>query len=147
MEARKMLDIVLVGVGTDCVSIVAQAINELREEAKIEAIIFDRDERYGELADRSYPQKTIEDIPGLVFDKLLICCKSGIMEEGMKLFCEELSLPRSKCGSYITHKIGPHKIAWDQVKTREDLVEQICFSEGLNDLERFFGGQNRALSK
>ncbi len=70
MEARKMLDIVLVGVGTDCVSIVAQAINELREEAKIEAIIFDRDERYGELADRSYPQKTIEDIPGLVFDKL-----------------------------------------------------------------------------
>ena len=143
-----MLDIVLVGVGTDCVSIVAQAINELREEAKIEAIIFDRDERYGELADRSYPQKTIEDIPGLVFDKLLICCKSGIMEEGVKLFCEELSLPRSKCGSYITHKIGPHKIAWDQVKTREDLVEQICFSEGLNDLERFFyGGQHRALSK
>ena len=42
-----MLEIILVGIGTDCVSIVEQAINELREEARIQAIIFDRDERYG----------------------------------------------------------------------------------------------------
>ena len=60
------------------------------------------------------------------------------MEESVKLFCEELNIPRSRCGSYITHKIGPHKIVWDQVKSKEDLVEQICFSEELNDLERFF---------
>lgn len=143
-----MMDIVLVGVGEDCVSIVDQAINELREENRIKAIIFDRDERYRELADRSYPQKTIEDLPGMSFDKLFICSRNCIMEESVKLFCEELALPRSKCGSYITYKIGPHKIAWDQVKTRDDLVEQICLSDNLNDLERFFyGGQHRTLSK
>ncbi len=143
-----MQDIILVGIGESSVSIVEQAINELREEVRIEAVIFDRDERYRELVDQSYPQKTIEDLPGLSFDKLLICSRNCIMEESVKLFCKELNLPRSKCSSYITYKLGPHKIAWDQVETEEDLVEQICFSENLNDLERFFyGGQHRQLSK
>lgn len=148
MEEQKMSDIILVGIGTDCVSIVDQAISELRKTCGIKAVIFDRDEQYAELINKSYPQKVIEDIPEMTFDKLLICCRSCIAEEAVELFCQEINLPRSKCGSYITHKIGPHKIAWDQVKTRENLVEQICFSEGLNDLERFFyGGQHRQLSK
>jgi hypothetical protein len=148
VKEQKLPEIILVGIGTDCVSIVDQAINELRDEIKIGAVVFDCDERYNELADKTYPQKTIEDLPGLFFDKLLICSRSYIMEESVKLFCEELNIPRSRCGSYITHKIGPHKIVWDQVKSKEDLVEQICFSEELNDLERFFyGGQHRTLNK
>ena len=78
-----MMDIVLVGIGEDCVSIVDQAINELREENRIKAIIFDRDERYRELADRSFPQKTIEDLPDMPFDKLFICSRNCIMEESV----------------------------------------------------------------
>ena len=45
MEEQKMIDIVLVGVGEDSVSIVDQAINELGEETRIKAVVFDRDER------------------------------------------------------------------------------------------------------
>lgn len=143
-----MLSIILVGIGVDCVSIVDQAVRELRDKVRIEAIIFDCDERYNEIADKSYAQKKIEDLPGLDFDKLLICCRSCIAEESVKLFCEELELPRSKCGSYITYKIGPHKIDWDQVNTKENLADQIRLSRSLNDLERFFyGGQHRLLSK
>ena len=148
MEEEKKLKVILIGIGEDCVSIVDQAIHDLKEKNRIEAVIFDRDTRYDELSDKSYPQFMIEDLPGLTFDKLLICSRYCIMEESVKLFCEELGLSRSQCGSYITHKIGPHKIAWDKVTIMEDLVEQLCFSDSLNDLERFFyGGKHRQLSK
>lgn len=145
---KRMSDIILIGIGTDCVSIVDQAMNELRDKVNIIAVIFDRDDQYNEIADQSCPQKRIEDIPGLIYDKLIICCRNCIVEESVKLFCEKLNLPRSRCGGYITPKIGPHRIAWDHVQTREDLVEQICFSDSLNDLERFFyGGGHRPVSK
>ena len=147
-DGKGMSDVILVGIGVDCASIVDQAMSELRSTSRIIAVIFDCDERYNEISDKSCPQKRIEDIPGLMYDKLLVCCKSCIVEESVKLFCEEYKLPRSKCGGYITSKIGPHRINWDQVQTKEDLVEQICSSGSLNDLERFFyGGHHRPVSK
>lgn len=138
MEEQRKQGIILVGVGVDCVSIVEQAVHELKETTEIKGIAFDRADRYEELMDRSYPQLDVEKIPTVDFDKLLVCCKNCIMKECVELFCEEFNLSRTKCGSYITPKIGPRKIDWDRVKCKDDIAEQIRCSGTMNDLERFF---------
>jgi hypothetical protein len=44
--------------------LVDQAVNELKDRVSIIAIIFNCDDQYDGITDKSYPQKRIEDLPG-----------------------------------------------------------------------------------
>lgn len=91
--------------------------------------------------DKSYPIKTIEDLPQITFDNLLVCADETIIDDAAKMFRDMLNLSAEQCGSYFRPKIGPHAINWSAVNDKNDennLKEQIIQSGTMNDLESFF---------
>jgi len=132
-----MLHIILAGVGTNSVEIVDEAISELKNTSIIDAVIFDEDELYEKLSDKSYPQKTIEELPQMIYDRLIVCADSKVAKGAADLFREKLKLTEKECCSYVRNSVGPHKIKWDDIQTEEELIKQIIQSETLNDLEKF----------
>ncbi len=132
-----MLHMVLVGVGEDSVEIVKQALDEHKERVIVDAIIFDEDDLYNQ-AFGNYPMKQIEDIPNMVFDKLLICANEKIVYDAVTMFRDTLKLSEDKCEAYVRYKIGQHWLDYDVIKTKIDLREEIVRSGTMNDLEAFF---------
>lgn len=135
-----MIHVVLVGIGENSIEIVKQALDELNEAKKeviIDAIVFD-EASFGKIFNKSYPIKTIEDLPHMTFDNLLICTDETIADEAVKMFCDMLNLSTKQCGAFLRNKIGAHKINWDLVRNTDDLKNQIIQSDTMNDLESFF---------
>lgn len=136
-EEKGMLHVVIVGICEDSIEIVKQALDELEQSVIIDAVVFDQ-VLYSAGFEISYPVKTIEDLPQMIFDKLLVCANEEIVNDAVKMFRNTLKLSEQQCGAFITKKIGPHKINWDVVKDNRSLVEQIMQSGTLNALESFF---------
>lgn len=144
-----MLHVVLAGVGEDSVEIVKQALDEYKEQIIVDGIVFDEEDLdidtdvFG-----NYPMKQLEDLPNMVFDKLLVCANENIANDTAKIFRENLELSEEKCGVYARYKIGAHKVNWDTIYTLSDLRQQIIASGTMNDLEVFFYcKEHRVLTK
>ncbi|MCH5268582.1 MAG: class I SAM-dependent methyltransferase [Lachnospiraceae bacterium] len=135
-----MKHIVLVGIGEDSIEMLKQALDDLEEAEEkyvINAIVFDND-KYGEFFGGSYIVKSIEDLPQMTFDYLLVCADETILDDAVKMFCDMLKLSAEQCVAYSRMKIGPHQINWCLVKEKKDVTNQIIQSGTLNDLESFF---------
>lgn len=144
-----MLHVVLAGVGEDSVEIVKQALDEYKEQIIVDGIVFDEEDLdidtgvFG-----NYPMKQLEDLPNMVFDKLLVCANENIANDAAKIFRENLELSEERCGVYARYKIGAHKVNWDTIYTLSDLRQQIIASGTMNDLEAFFYcKEHRVLTK
>lgn len=135
-----MLHTILLGIGTDSVNIINDAIRELKNDFSIDAVIFDNDELYNLIADTAYsiPQKTLSDLFLMTFDKLFICANHNISEQIVDLFCKRLNITKKECSSYTKNMIGPHRINWEDAEVCGNLVNEIVKSGTLNDLEKFF---------
>ncbi len=142
-----MLHIVVAGVGEDSVEIVRQALDEQREDVIVDGVIFDVDDLCG-VEFEGYSVKQIEELPGMAFDKLLICANEKIVFEAAKMFQDALKLSEEQCEAFFRYKVGRHELNWDVIKTKPDLKEQIIHSGTMNDLENFFYcKEHRVLTK
>lgn len=143
-----MLHIVMIGIGDDSVEIVKQALDDYRETAVVEAIVFDENYPLPQTFFDQYPIKEITDLPQMTFDKLVVCMDETIASDAAEMFCKQLNLTSEQCFPYIRRKIGPHSMDWSSAWTSDELKQKIIQSGTMNDLESFFYcKEHRPLSK